>query len=56
MADRFADACLATVTDPALRDLPLVGAVDQAVDSVDLLSAPQQWRRLAALYPGLLGA
>lgn len=50
MADRFADACLATVTDPALRDLPLVGAVDQAVDSVDLLCAPQQWRRLAALY------
>lgn len=50
MADRFADACLATVTDPALRALPLVGAVDQAVDSVDLLSAPQQWRRLAALY------
>jgi hypothetical protein len=50
MADRFADACLVTVTDPALCDLPLVGAVDQAVDSVDLLSAPQRWRRLVALY------
>jgi hypothetical protein len=46
MADRFAHACLATVTDPALRDLPLVGAVD----SVDLLSEPQRWRRLAAPY------
>jgi hypothetical protein len=53
MADRFAEACLATVTDPELRDLPLVGGVDQAVDSVDLLTAPQRWRRLAALYgPG----
>jgi hypothetical protein len=50
MAERFADACTATVADPALRDLPLVGAVDQAVDSVDLLTAPQRWRRLAALY------
>jgi len=50
MADRFADACLGTVTDRALRDLPLVGSVDQAVDSADLLSAPQRWRRLAPLY------
>jgi hypothetical protein len=50
MAERFADACAATVADPALRDLPLIGAVDQAVDSVDLLSAPQRWRRLATLY------
>jgi hypothetical protein len=50
MAERFAGACLATVTDPLLRDLPLIGAVDQAVDSVDLLSTPQLWRRLAALY------
>jgi Domain of unknown function (DUF4037) len=50
MADRFADACRATVTDPALRDLPLIGAVDQAVDSVDVLSQPPRWRRLSALY------
>ena len=50
MADRFSDACRATLTDPTLRDLPLIGAVDQAVDSVDVLSAPQQWRRLNALY------
>ena len=50
MAERFADACLATVADPWIRDLPLIGAVDQAVDSVDLLIAPRLWRRLASLY------
>jgi hypothetical protein len=50
MADRFADACRISVTNPALRDLPLIGAVDQAVDSVDVLSEPRQWRRLSALY------
>jgi len=50
MADRFTEACLATVADPALRRLPLVGAVDQAVDSTDLLEGPGTWRRLAPLY------
>jgi hypothetical protein len=25
MAERFADACVATVADPSLRDLPLIG-------------------------------
>lgn len=50
MADRFTEAFLRTVTDPALRRLPLVGAVDQAVDSADLLQAPQHYLRLADLY------
>ena len=50
MADRFVEACLATVTDPGLRGVPLIGAVDQAVDSTDLLSNPQLCRRLAGLY------
>jgi hypothetical protein len=50
MADRFADACLATVTDPALRGLPLIGSVDQVVDCVDVLSSAERCRRLAALY------
>lgn len=50
MADRFAAACLDTVTDPALRRLPLMGAIDQVVDSVDVLSDPVVCRRLAALY------
>lgn len=50
MADRFTDACLATVTDPVLRALPLVGAVDQVVDSTDVLQHPLRYRRLAPLY------
>lgn len=52
MADRFTEACLATVTDPALRPLPLIGSVDQAVDSTDVLAAPRRYRRLAVLYTG----
>lgn len=50
MADRFSEACLATVTDRQLAALPLIGAVDQAVDSTDVLARPQTYRRLAALY------
>jgi hypothetical protein len=51
MADRFAETCLATVDDPELRALPLIGAVDQVVDSTDVLSAPAVYRRLAAMWP-----
>lgn len=50
MADRFADACLATVTDATLRALPLIGGIDQVVDNTDLLTRPRQWRQLVALY------
>ena len=50
MADRFVDACLATVTDASLRSLPLIGAIDQAVDSTDVLQDPTVYRRLAGLY------
>ncbi|MBR7832580.1 DUF4037 domain-containing protein [Actinospica durhamensis] len=32
-AERFAQALLATIPDPAVRGLPLVGAIDQYVDS-----------------------
>ncbi len=53
MADRFASALLETVRDPALRALAPIGAVDQVVDSTDVLQAPQQFRRLGALYPGV---
>ena len=35
---RFLDSCLERVTDPWLRSLPLVGAIDQFVDSTDVLS------------------
>jgi len=50
MADRFTDACLTTVTDPALRALPLIGGVDQVADSTDVLQVPQTYRKLATLY------
>lgn len=56
MADRFADALLDTVTDPVLRALPLIGNVDQVVDSTDVLSSPQEYRRVGALYPDLAGS
>ncbi len=51
LADRFTQAMLDTVTDPGLRALPLIGAVDQVVDSTDVLGAPRVYRELAALYP-----
>lgn len=53
MADRFVEACVSSVTDPALRALPLVGSVDQAVDSTDVLANPTMFRRLAGLYAAL---
>jgi len=53
MADRFASALLETVANTALQALPLIGSVDQAVDSTDVLEAPRQYRRLGALYPDI---
>jgi phytoene/squalene synthetase len=47
---RFADACLERIADPRLRALPLVGSVDQVVDSTDVLAFPPRARLLAALY------
>lgn len=52
MADRFTEACLASVRDAHLRKLPLIGAVDQAVDSTDVLANPKLCRDLADLYLG----
>jgi hypothetical protein len=50
---RFVDACLQYVKDPWLRGLPLVGGVDQFVDSTDVLSYGERARRLARLtFPG----
>ena len=37
-AGRFAQACVEAIDEPALRALPLVGAIDQWVDSTDVLS------------------
>jgi len=50
MAGRFAEACLASVTDPVLRAVPLIGAIDQVCDSTDMLENPRTYRRLAGLY------
>jgi hypothetical protein len=47
-AERFAQAALANVRDPALRAFPLLGAVDHLVDSTDVLSNPAL---VAALRP-----
>lgn len=47
---RFADACLERVGDPWLRSLPPIGAVDQFVDSTDVLSYPLRGRRARAMY------
>ncbi|TQM03801.1 DUF4037 domain-containing protein [Pseudonocardia kunmingensis] len=44
MADRFADALLAAVTDPALTALTRVGAIDQHTDNTDLLTDPHRRR------------
>jgi len=47
---RFVDACLERVTDPWLKSLPLVGAIDQYVDSVDVLSNPRTFAAAASFY------
>jgi hypothetical protein len=46
-ADRLATALLAAVTDPALRNRPPLGAVDQYVHSADVLTDAARARRLA---------
>ncbi|BCJ28327.1 DUF4037 domain-containing protein [Actinocatenispora sera] len=53
-ADRFVAALSDRITDPQVRALPLVGAVDQFVDSTDLLGRPALTRavtRAAAAEP-----
>jgi hypothetical protein len=50
MAGRFTQAWREAVHDPWLRSLPLVGAVDQLVDSAAVLEDPQLCRRVAAVY------
>ena len=50
MAERFVDALLATIADPWLEELPLIGTVDQFVDSTDVLQDPRATERMRALY------
>jgi hypothetical protein len=44
---RFVEACLERVEDEWLRALPLVGAIDQFVDSTDVLSSSELARRFS---------
>jgi hypothetical protein len=54
-ADRFADALVATVDDPALTALPQIGSVDQWIDSTDVLSEPGRASALRSFYERLAG-
>jgi hypothetical protein len=49
-SDRFVDACLRRVADARLRALPLVGSIDQIVDSTDVLEQPDLARAIRAIY------
>ncbi|MBA3566177.1 MAG: DUF4037 domain-containing protein [Actinobacteria bacterium] len=49
---RFVDACLERVSDPWLRSLPLTGAIDQFVDSTDVLSKPGIFPRASEFFQG----
>lgn len=49
-ADRFAEACLATVSDAQLKSYGLIGAIDQFADNTDVLSNPAAFRKLIAVY------
>lgn len=51
--DRFADATRSTIGDPQLRALPLIGAVDQVCDTVDVLNDNGMLFALRGLYAAL---
>lgn len=46
-AFRFTDALVASIADPAIRALPPVGAIDQYVDSTDLMHFERRARYIA---------
>lgn len=48
--DRFAEACLAAIQDEWLKGQPLVGSVDQFVDSTDVLNSARRSQCLANIY------
>jgi hypothetical protein len=50
MAERFVAACLEAVHDEWLRSLPLVGSIDQFIDSTDVLEQPNAARRVREIY------
>ena len=47
-AERFVDALRRSITDPAVARLPLLGTIDQVVDSTDVLSSSARCRRTIA--------
>jgi Domain of unknown function (DUF4037) len=50
-ADRFTDACLAAMADRRLASLPPIGAIDQFVDSTDVLGfRPALCRQLGRVF------
>ena len=49
-AEQFADALRATITDAEVQALPRFGAIDQLIDSTDVLSNPDMFDRIKALY------
>jgi hypothetical protein len=51
-AERFAVACQEAINDGWLRELPRVGAVNQFVDSTDVLSVPARPQQLRGLFTG----
>lgn len=54
-ASRFVDACLASVDDPTLRSLPLVGGIDQLADSTDM-ATPRAARAARGLFDAVIRA
>ena len=49
-AERFVDACLLQVGDLRLRDAPLIGSIDQWVDSTDVLENPDRTSLTGTVY------
>jgi hypothetical protein len=49
-SERFAEVCFARVRDPWLRSLPPIGAIDQWVDSTDVLSYAPRARTTTLVY------
>ena len=48
--DRFAEACLASIQDEWLKGQPLIGSIDQFVDSTDVLSSATRSQCFANIY------
>jgi Domain of unknown function (DUF4037) len=52
-SDRFVNALRAAISDPAVRAIEHdAGAVNAVSDNTDVLTRPQLWRSLTALYEG----